>query len=332
MKIGFFEVRPGQEEFFKSKLPQDELIFSKDPINSENFSGYPDLEVISTHAASQITSQVINGLLNLKLIATRTTGFDHIDLAVAAQKNIPVCNVPSYGESTVAEFAFALLLSLSRKIPEASDRVKQTKKFNTEGLTGFDLKGKTLGVLGTGHIGAHLIQIAKGFEMNVIAFDAFPNEALSAKLGFKYLGIDDVLSESDIISIHVPYLPTTHHLLNSQNMIKIKKGAVLINTARGAVVETESLLKALEDGTLSAAGLDVLEEEDYLKGDLQITPKIQQILDLNFKLMAMPNVLITPHNAFNSNEALQRILDETLSNIEGFKSGTPKNLVKPKTP
>lgn len=332
MKIGFFEIKEGQEEFFKSKLPQDELTFSSLPINVENYSQYLNLEVISTHASSEITADVINNLPNLKLIVTRTTGVDHIDLNAAAQKNIPVCNIPSYGENTVAEFAFALLLALIRKIPQSVQGVKQNKKFSTEKLVGMDLKGKTLGVLGTGHIGTHLIQIAKGFEMVVLAFDAFPNETLSAKFGFKYLGLDDVLQESDIISIHVPYLPTTHHLLNSQNFSKVKKGAILINTARGAVVETEGLVHALENGILSGAALDVLEEENFLKEGTDDTPTEdqQKIIDLNLKLINMDNVLITPHNAFDTKEALQRILDETVSNIESFKNGAPKNLVKPK--
>ncbi len=333
MKIGFFEIKEGQEDFLKSKLPQDELTFSPLPINIENYSQYLSLEVISTHASSEITAQVINNLPNLKLIVTRTTGVDHIDLSAATQKNIPVCNIPSYGENTVAEFAFALLLSLIRKIPQSVQGVKQTKKFSTEKLIGLDLKGKTLGVLGTGHIGTHLIQIAKGFEMVVLAFDAFPNETLSAKFGFKYLGLDDVLAESDIISIHVPYLPSTHHLLNSQNFSKVKKGAILINTARGAVVETEGLVNALENGTLSGAALDVLEEENFLKEGTDDTPTVdqQKILDLNLKLIDMENVLITPHNAFDTKEALQRILDETIEIIESFKTGASKNLVKPKT-
>lgn len=334
MKIGFFEIRPGEEEFFKSKFPDDHLIFSDHPINGENFTQYKTLEIISTHSASKITANMLANLPSLKYIATRTTGVDHIDLAKALEKNIPISNIPSYGENTVAEFAFALILSLLRKVPQTINRVKQTKKFSTEGLTGSDIKDKTIGVLGTGHIGTHLIQIAKGFEMKVLAFDAFPNEILSTKLGFTYVGLDDVLMESDILSFHLPYLPSTHHLINSQNINKIKKGSVLINTSRGTIIETESLVNALEQGIISQAALDVLEEENLLKEGAEVLTdeQMKKTLALNYKLIDMENVFITPHNAFNTHEALQRILDETVLNIESFKVNTPRNLAKPKAP
>lgn len=327
MKIGFFEVRPGEEAFFKQSLPQDELIFSTGPLTEANMSQFPGLEVITSHTLTVISQQVIDAYPALKLIATRTTGFDHIDVKYAASKNIAVQNVPAYGENTVAEFAFGLILCLSRKIPQAWQRVKQTKKFDTSNLMGFDLKGKTLGVLGTGKIGSHLIKMAKGFDMTVIAFDAFPNEKLSSELGYTYKTLDEVLTTSDIISIHVPYLPSTHHLLNSQNITKIKKGAVLVNTARGAVIETQALLTALEQGILSSAALDVLENEE----SLSLTnpkPADPAVSELNQKLLNMPQVIITPHSAFDSKEALQRILETTVENITSFEQGSPKNLVK----
>lgn len=328
MKIGFFEIKPGEDEFFKKALPNDELVFSPDPLTEQNLSQYTDLEVVTSHTGSKITQAVIDGLKNLKLIATRTTGFDHIDVKYAQSKNIPVCNIPSYGENTVAEFAFGLILSIARKIPDAVSRVRVTHKFDTSNLAGFDLKGKTLGVLGTGHIGSHLISMGKGFEMNVIAFDAFPNEELSEHLGFAYKPLEEVLASADVISIHVPYLPSTHHLINSQNISKIKKGAVLINTARGAVVETQALVNALEQGVLSGAGLDVLENEEALlaKNPEKVDPTL---LPLNQKLMSLPNVYVTPHLAFDSHEALQRILETTVENIQSLQQGSPKNLIKP---
>jgi len=328
MKIGFFEITPGEDTFFKSALPEDELLFSPEPLTEDNIPNFTDLEVVTFRSGSKINSTVIDNLKNLKLISARITGFDNIDTKTAAGKNIPVCNVPAYGENTVAEFAFGLILSISRKIPFAINRVKQTKKFDTSNLAGFDLKGKTLGVLGTGKIGSHLIKMAKGFEMEVIAFDAFPNEKLAAELGYTYKPLEEVLSLSDVISIHVPYLPSTHHLLNSQNIMKIKKGAILVNTARGAVIETQALVNALEQGIISAAGLDVLEDEDALK-QTDPAPADPTISLLNQKLISSPNVCITPHLAFNSKEALQRILQTTVENITSFKQGTPKNLVKP---
>lgn len=327
MKIGFFEIKPSDQEFFKSALPNDELVFSTDPLNEQNISQFSSLEIVTTHTGSKITTAVIEALPSLKLIATRTTGFDHIDTKAAAAKNIPVCNVPSYGENTVAEFAFGLILSLSRHLPDAIMRVKQTKKFDTSNLTGFDLKDKVLGVLGTGKIGSHLIKMAKGFEMAVIAFDAFPNDKLAAELGYTYQTLDEVLTSSDIISIHVPYLPSTHHLINSQNISKIKKGAVLVNTSRGAVIETQALVAALEQGILSEAALDVIENEEVLTTDSE--DKNPAITQLNQKLISLPQVYITPHLAFDAKEALQRILQTTAENIQALQQGAPKNLVKP---
>ncbi len=327
MKIGFFEIRPGEQEFFTKAFPTDELTFTTAPLTTSDAAQYAQLEVVTTHTVSKIDQSVIAALPNLKLIATRTTGFDHIDTKAAAEKNIPVCNVPSYGENTVAEFAFGLVLSLSRKIPQAWQRVKQTKKFDTTQLVGFDLKDKTMGVLGTGKIGSHLVKMAKGFEMNVIAFDAFPNEKLAAELGYTYKTLEEVLQTSDVISIHVPYLPSTHHLLNTQNITQIKKGAILVNTARGAVVETAALITALEQGIVSAAALDVVENEEVLTSGAE--DKDPSLTALNQKLMSMPQVVMTPHLAFDSKEALQRIMQTTVENIQALQKGTPINIVKP---
>lgn len=327
MKIGFFEIRPGEQEFFTKAFPSDELTFTTDPLTTSDAAQYAQLEVVTTHTVSKIDQSVMAALPNLKLIATRTTGFDHIDTKAAAEKNIPVCNVPSYGENTVAEFAFGLVLSLSRKIPQAWQRVKQTKKFDTTQLVGFDLKDKTMGVLGTGKIGSHLVKMAKGFEMNVIAFDAFPNEKLATELGYTYKTLDEVLQTSDVLSIHVPYLPSTHHLLNSQNITQIKKGAILVNTARGAVIETAALVTALEQGILSAAALDVVENEEVLTSGAP--DKDPSLTALNQKLMSMPQVVMTPHLAFDSKEALQRIMQTTVENIQALQKGAPINLVKP---
>lgn len=330
MKIGFFEIRPGEQAFFQSAFPQDELIFTTESLTVADVSKYSTLEVVTSHTGSKIDATVINALPSLKLIATRTTGFDHIDTKAAAAKNIPVCNVPSYGENTVAEFAFGLILALSRRIPDAINRVRSTKQFDTSGLTGFDLKDQTLGVLGTGKIGSHLIKMAKGFEMNVIAYDAFPNEKMATELGFRYTTLDEVLSTSKIISVHVPFLPSTKHLLNSENMPKIQKGAILINTARGAVIESQALLNALEQRILSAAALDVLEDEESLLPN-PIAPADPVLSKINHTLISLPQVYITPHLAFDSKEALQRIMQTTVENIQAVQKGAPINLVKPQS-
>ncbi len=296
-----------------------------------------DYDAISVFIGPHIDKNVIDHFPNLKLITTRSTGFDHIDLAYARSKNIALGYVPYYGENTVAEFAMGLILMLSRKLYWCVDRVKRQEEFNFEGLMGTDLKGKTLGVIGAGHIGQHVIKMAKGFEMNVIAFDRFPKPDLAKEMGFEYKSIDEVLGQSDFITIHLFYSPETHHFINTENIKKIKKGAFLINTARGPLVEAKALVMALKEGILAGAGLDVIEEEDIMKDERgfwlnqktdQGASNLQTVL-MNDILMDMPNVVITPHNAFNTKEAITRILDSDIENINGFfQSKTVKYPIK----
>lgn len=323
MKIAFFELRPGEKEFLENKFSNDDLIFSSDILSNEDLAAHTDIEIISTHTDSKITADVISKLPQLKLIATRTTGFDHIDLKVASEKGIIVCNVPTYGENTVAEYTFALLLAISRKIVQGYERVHTKNQFTTSGLEGFDLKDKIIGVIGTGHIGEHVIKIAKGFDMQVVAFDAFPRDDLQSTLGFKYVSLDELLERSDIVTLHVPLIPQTKHLINKENIKKFKKGSILINTARGAIVETEAILEGLESGILIGVGIDVFEEELEMK-DHNLDPN-----SALGKVIARNNVIVTPHNAFNSKEAEERIIQTTIDNIKAYIVGDPQNLVKP---
>ncbi len=306
----------------KLKAAGIEVAFADGTLNKDRVPAGPaaDFDIAGVFMDSQMDSAAINALPNLKFIATLSTGFDHINLNAAAARAIPVSSVPAYGENTVAEFAFALLLALSRKIREANARVKDEMKFTTDGLCGFDLAEKTIGVVGTGRIGKHAIRMAKGFGMNIIAYDVFHDDKFAAKMGFPYVSLEDLLKQSDVVTVHCPYLPSTHHLINQQNIGLIKKGAYLINTARGAIVETAAMMNALRSGQLGGAGLDVLEEEVGMKeGDMTI----------DRELVTMPNVLVTPHNAFNTKEAFFRILDTTIDNIVAFANGAPINLVKP---
>ncbi|MDD4931141.1 MAG: hydroxyacid dehydrogenase [Candidatus Colwellbacteria bacterium] len=334
MKIAFFETEPWEEEYLQSKLQGHELSFSAERIDSEHMPEAKDYDSISVFTNCRVDRAIIESLPNLKFVTTRSTGYDHIDLNALSEKNIPSYSVPSYGENTVAEFAFGLLLTISRKISISYDRIKEDGSFDLDGLQGFDLMGKTIGVVGTGRIGRHSVKIAKGFGMDVIAYDAMPNPAFETELGFKYVSLEELLGRSDVITIHVPELPSTRHLINMSNISLIKKGAILINTARGSIVETAALVKALNDGILGGAGLDVFEEEIPTKDEREfLTTGKTQGHDLltvlqNHLLIDMPNVIITPHNAFNTREALQRILDTTIENIEGFASGSVKNLIK----
>ena len=335
MKIGFFELEKWEEEFVRKNLPGHDLYFSPDKISDDSLPVQKDLEIISIFVNSRITQKVLESLPNLRMVTTNSTGFDHIDIAACKARRIAVGYVPGYGNNTVAEFAFGLILNLTRKIYQAIDQVKERELFSLDGLRGIDLKGKTIGVIGTGRIGREAIKIAKGFGMDVIAFDVFRDPGAAKELGFVYVALEDLLKNSDVITIHCPLTKETQHLINMKNVNLIKKGAYFVNTARGPIVETAALVWALQDGTLAGAALDVIEEEGEIKDEMKFfadgkphEKELKIILETHI-LMRMPNVLITPHNAFNSNEALMRILDTTMENIIGFigKSQNPKNFV-----
>ena len=333
MKIGFFELEGWEEQIVREQFAGHELRFSNEKITETSIPLQKDFDIISVFVDSRITANVIAQFPNLKCVTTRSTGYDHVDVAACKAKGIKVGYVPGYGDNTVAEFAFGLILNLTRKQYKAIDQIKEYESFALEGLRGMDLKGKTLGVLGTGRIGREAIKIANGFGMHVVAFDPFPNQEASASLGFVYMSLENVLKTADVITIHCPLTPETRHLINVKNVGLIKRGAYLVNTARGGIVETGALVTALMDGTLSGAGLDVLEEEGDVKDEMKLLSDTQmreekmRVMIQNHALIRMPNVLITPHNAFNSQEALQRILTTTLENINGFIAGTMKNVV-----
>ncbi|MFC1703541.1 NAD(P)-dependent oxidoreductase [Candidatus Omnitrophota bacterium] len=298
-----------------------------------------DSVVLSTFINSKVDKKVIDSLPKLKYITTRSTGFDHIDIEHARSKGISVSNVPTYGENTVAEHTFALILSIARNLKKSHFKVSEGD-FSIKELMGFDLKGKTIGVVGTGHIGLRVIKMAVGFCMKVLAFDPMQNHFLEEVLGFKYADFETLLKESDIITLHAPHNKKTHHLINEDNIKLIKKGAILINTARGALVDTLALTKALDEGILAGAGLDVLEGEDIILEEKQLlmrkkkelyNPEKLQLMLRNGFLLQRENVTFTPHTAFYSKEALQRILDTTCQNIKGFLEGNPANAVNAAT-
>jgi D-lactate dehydrogenase len=331
MRIAFFEVEYWEEEYLKEKLSGHQLKFSNEKLSLENAAQIKDFDALSVFIYSKIDEQIIQEIPNLKLVTTRSTGFDHIDLDVCKKRGITVCNVPSYGENTVAEHTFALILSLSRNMCKACIR-RFEQDFSIEGLEGFDLKGKTIGVVGTGQIGLHVIRIAKGFGMNVVAYDVRQNKLLSEVLEFEYVTLEDLLARSDVITLHVPYMKATHHLMNKDTFKLVKKGAILINTARGSIVDTEALIDALDNKILAGAGLDVFEGEEVIKEEKQLLydPKNLEVLASLVKdhiLLSKDNVVFTPHIAFYSKEALERILETTVENVAAFISGNPQNVV-----
>lgn len=331
-KIVFFEVKEQWEKtFYQKELKANDIKFFKQTIQEVKKDLYRDVEIISTFIYSKVSRDIIDSLPNLKFITTRSTGFDHIDCNYAKQKGIVVSNVPNYGENTVAEHTFALILSLSRNIHKTYVRTIRGD-FSIEGLRGFDLRGKRIGIIGTGKIGLHTIKIALGFGMEVVAYDKFPNTLMSSLLGFRYVSFDELISTSDIISLHIPYFPEIHHIINIDVVKKMKKGVILINTSRGPLIDNDALIYGLNKGIIAGVGLDVIEgEEELMKEDTLITDstdytKIITALQSNI-LLHRENVVFTPHNAFNSVESVRRIAQTTVDNINSFMNNKPSNVV-----
>ncbi|QQS18588.1 2,3-bisphosphoglycerate-dependent phosphoglycerate mutase [Candidatus Saccharibacteria bacterium] len=298
----------------------------------------PEAEVISVFVTSTVTAEMIEKMPKLKLIACRSTGFNNVDLAAAAARGITVTNVPTYGESTVAEYTFTLLLALMRKLPPSLGFLSREVEISS--LMGHDLHEKTIGVVGSGHIGQHVIKIAKGFEMRVVAYDPFAKEELATELGFEYIPLDELLKTSDVVTLHAPLVPENVHLINAERLALMKASAVLINTARGELVDAQALAEALQNDQLAGAALDVLEGEQLfdmheevalLRSGKLPTKTAEQSVAL-LALNKMSNVILTPHNAFNTEEAIGRINSTTCQNIIRFWYGDVPNRVQPQKP
>ena len=261
----------------------------------------------------------------LRLVALRSAGYNNVDLPAAARLNLPVVRVPEYSPYAVAEHAVCLVLALNRKIHRAYNRVRESN-FSLDGLVGFDLHGKTVGVIGTGRIGADLAGIMRGFGCDVIAHDLKPDEQLAARVGLRYVDLPELYRRSDVVSLHVPLTTRTHHLIDANAIAGMKRGVFLINTGRGALLDSRALVAALKSGHVGAAGLDVYEEEaGVFFQDLS-----DQVLqdDVLARLLTFPNVLVTSHQGFLTREALSGIADTTLGNVRAFELGQPlANLV-----
>ena len=331
-RIVFLEMETWEEDYLKRLCPPDwNTRYYSEEADRIDLARIADAEIVSAFIYSSLDARVLGQMPSLRMIATRSTGVDHIDLAYCREHNIVVSNVPSYGANTVAEHSFALLLSLSRKIYPARERTLHNN-FSFHGLQGFDLKDKVLGVIGTGRIGQHAIRIASGFEMQVLAYDPYPDTAASQKLGFDYVDLDTLLARADVISLHCPLTPATRHLIGKPAFMKMKRGVYLINTARGGLIDTTALLWALDVGIVAGAGLDVLEEEEAVREERELLSgrfdqaKLQAVL-CNHVLANDERVIITPHIAFNSREAVGRILDTTLNNIVSYLEAKPNNMV-----
>jgi D-lactate dehydrogenase len=332
MKIVVFETETWAQTAWQRMKGDHEVSLLEEFLTLSNADEHANANVISTDL-SRLDAGILEKFEDLQLIATRSTGVDKIDLAYCAAHRITVCNVPDYAEVAVAEHVFALLLSISRHLSEAVERTRKGT-FSIDGLMGFDLYGKILAIIGTGVIGRHVAKIARGFGMEVVAFDVKQDEQWAAANGIRYKSLKEALSMADVITLHLPVTPDTLQLLADDQFAAMKEGAVIINKARGELIDIKALLRALDGGKIAAAGLDVLpEEQAFLEGvknpaTLFAGGKKLETLLANHILLRHPNVCITPHCAFFTREAAQRILDVTMTNIEAFVHGEPQNVVK----
>ena len=338
MKAVFFDVDKITKDYLeKQQICDGNVVMlseSMENISQEQFEKVKDAEIISVfvHTALKMTKETLDKYTNLKLIATRSTGFDHIDLNYCKNRGIEVVNVPKYGEATVAEFTFGVLLALARHIIQARTDMKNNFVRMNEYI-GFDLYGHTLGIIGTGAIGRHVAKLARGFGMDVLAYDIYPNEEFQRIYNIHYVGLDELYAKSDIITLHAPATKENYHLLNDEAFKKMKDGVIIANTARGSLVDPEALYRALVNGKVKGAALDVLENEDFIIHDDMILKSQDIPMDyamntiINARLLQMKNVIITPHIGFNSIDAVHRILHTTLENINHFCAGNVQNSV-----
>ncbi len=325
----------GDESRYMTQALEDMFRVTTIPqtVQESDSSAFASVNVLVPFIHSLVNRDVLAKMPGLRLIATRSTGYDHIDLTGAAERGIAVANVPGYGENAVAEHTFALLLTLTRKIHLATSPIPQGDS-TLASLRGVDLYGKTLGVVGTGAIGMHVIRIARGFGMQVLAYDIQQNRHLAEVLGFRYVNLDDLLSHSDMVTLHAPATPATHHMIRRETLSQMKRGAFLINTARGTLVDVHALARALETGQLAGVGLDTVEGEEFLQHEEELLqePGNEEKLKLlvhHHILQRHSKVVITPHIAFNTEEALRRILDTTIENLRSFFQEQPRNLIHP---
>lgn len=311
LKIGFFGVKSWEREIIEREIINLDAtgvgIFSQEL--QDNIETAKKYDVVSVFVYSKLDKKILDQLPNLKMVATRSTGIDHIDSIECKKRKIEICNVPSYGENTVAEYAIALLLTVAKRIVPAHQSVEEGE-FSPEGLTGIDIFGKTLGVVGVGRIGKNVIKIAKGLGMKIIAVD-------------KDGDLENCLKKADFVTLHVPATLETRHLINMKNIKLMKPGSILINTSRGKVVKTEAIVYGLENKILWGAGLDVTEDEELVESVAMVMSTrptkddLQEVLSYHL-LRDRDDVVFTPHNAFNTKEAIGRIIKTTIENINAF--------------
>ncbi len=320
MKIAVFSTKPYDEEYLdKFNTYNIQLKYFEVPLNIDTVKLTGGYDGICVFVNDKVGADVIEKLAEngIKLIVLRCAGFNNVDLEAAEKNGVKIFRVPSYSPDSVAEHALALIMTLNRKTHKAYNRIREGN-FSLDRLKGFDLKGKTVGVIGTGKIGAIFARIMLGIGCNVIAYDKYPSEELK-KTGVNYVELDDLLAQSNVISLHCPLTEATKHIINKKTLANMKDGVMLINTSRGALIEALDAIEALKAGKLGYLGIDVYEQEEQLFFEDLSESIIQD--DLIMRLISFPNVLITSHQGFFTEEALQQIAITTLKNIYDFSHG-----------
>ncbi|WP_128610255.1 2-hydroxyacid dehydrogenase [uncultured Pseudomonas sp.] len=314
-----------QESFTQAALGGVALHFQSARLTADTAPLAQGFDVVCPFINDELDATVLQCLARggTRLVALRSAGYNHVDLAAAKRLGIDVVRVPAYSPQAVAEHAVALILALNRRLHRAYNRTREGD-FTLHGLTGFDLHGKTVGVVGTGQIGAAFARIMAGFGCQLLAYDPCPDPQLEA-LGVRYMSLPALLGQARIISLHCPLTPGTRHLINAQSLAHLQPGAMLINTGRGALVDTPALLDALKSGQLGYLGLDVYEEEAKVFFEDRSDLPLQD--DVLARLLTFPNVIVTAHQAFLTHEALQAIAQTTLENIACWAAGRAQNLV-----
>ncbi|NBF08535.1 2-hydroxyacid dehydrogenase [Pseudomonas sp. Fl4BN1] len=315
-----------RESFLGTHLPAGiELQFQAARLSLDTVALAERHEVVCAFINDDLSAPVLEQLAagGTRLIALRSAGYNHVDLPAAKRLGLDVVRVPAYSPHAVAEHAVALILALNRRLHRAYNRTREGD-FTLHGLTGFDLVGKTVGIVGTGQIGATFARIMAGFGCQLLAYDPFPNPAVEA-LGARYLSLPELLAQAQIISLHCPLTDDSRYLINQESLAHMQPGAMLINTGRGGLVDTPALIEALKSGQLGYLGLDVYEEEAQLFFEDRSDLPLQD--DVLARLLTFPNVIVTAHQAFLTHEALAAIADTTLHNIASWAAGQPQNQV-----
>ncbi|MFZ4058863.1 MAG: 2-hydroxyacid dehydrogenase [Ferruginibacter sp.] len=326
MKIAFFSTKTYDRTFFDRYVTTHEIVYFEAQLNKQTVNLAAGCNAVCVFVNDKLNSGIIASLkeLGIQLIALRCAGFNNVNLDAAKAANITVVRVPAYSPHAVAEHALALILTLNRKTHKAYNRVREGN-FSLERLTGFDLYGKTVGVVGTGKIGQVFAGIMQGLGCRVIAFDLFQHQPTAAT-GVEYLPLIDLFAQSDIISLHCPLNEQTKHLVNTQSIAMMKEGVMLINTSRGGLINTPDAIEGLKSGKIGYLGLDVYEQEEKLFFNDLSENIIQD--DIIMRLLSFPNVLITSHQGFFTDEALTQIAKVTLENIDEYENGqAPVNAV-----